>query len=167
MTFYVRTASPRDLEAVQRLLAETWHATYDDIYGVERVREITAEWHSMPALQAQLTLPESEFLIADDGKEIAAMAFAVSADEGRTVMLRQLYVLPARQGVGIGGMLLDEIEGCFPGAERIRLEVEAGNAKAVAFYMAMGFAQVGSTDDCGAPGSGIAALVYERPITSA
>jgi len=38
---FVRTASERDLKAVRDLLVETWHATYDPFYGVERVTAIT------------------------------------------------------------------------------------------------------------------------------
>ena len=40
---FVRTASERDLAAVRALLVETWHATYDAIYGGKRVTEITNE----------------------------------------------------------------------------------------------------------------------------
>ena len=50
MTFFVRTAGRNDLEAISELLGVTWHATYDAIYGVERVREITASWHSVQEL---------------------------------------------------------------------------------------------------------------------
>ena len=50
---FVRTASERDLETIKALLVETWHATYDAIYGVERVNEITTEWHSVAALKAK------------------------------------------------------------------------------------------------------------------
>ena len=37
----MRTASERDLDAMRALLVETWHATYDAIYGVDRVTAIT------------------------------------------------------------------------------------------------------------------------------
>jgi ribosomal protein S18 acetylase RimI-like enzyme len=161
---FVRTASRRDLEAVRALLVETWHDTYDAIYGVERVAEITGEWHSLSVLAARLDQPDSEFLVADDGSRIGGMAFASAVDEGKTVVLHQLYVKPDCQGRGVGGLLLDEIEGCFPVAERIRLEVEEQNVKAVAFYLAQGFAKVGKTQDCGCAGSGIPAAIYERPI---
>lgn len=157
---FVRTASKRDLPAVRDLLVETWHATCDEIYGAERVAEITGEWHSHAALEARLDVPMSEFLVADDGKMIGAMAFADAVDDKSTVMLRQLYVLPECQGRGIGGMLLDEVEGCFPEAARIRLEVEEANAKAVAFYIAQGFAKVGAGKSAG----GASTAIYERPI---
>lgn len=136
---FIRTAGERDLEAIKALLAETWHATYDAIYGRKRVNEITAEWHSMAALRRRLTHPHSEFLVADDGKAIAGMAFAASVDEGRVVWLRQLYVLPAQQRRGIGAMLLDEVSESFPEASLIRLEVEAENLNAIGFYRAQGF----------------------------
>ena len=161
---FVRTASRRDLEAVRALLVETWHDTYDSLYGIERVTAITGDWHSIAALEARLDTPNTEFLVADDGKAIGGMAFATTVDDGRTVMLHQLYVRPGMQGRGIGGLLLDEIEGCFPGADKVRLEVEEKNAKAVAFYLAQGFSQVGRTANCGSEQSGIPALVFERPI---
>ena len=161
---FVRTVSKRDLKAVQALLAETWHATYDSIYGEARVNEIIAEWHSMAALEAQLETPLSEFLVADDGTQIGGVAYATAIGDGKTVMLRQLYVRPDSQGRSIGGLLLDEIEGCFPDADKVRLEVEEANAKAVAFYLAQGFAKVGQTPSCGRPDSGITADIYERPI---
>lgn len=159
---FVRTASARDLPAIRALLVATWHDTYDAIYGADRVTAITDEWHSLAALEARLSAPGSEFLVADDGARIGGVAFATAA--GETVMLHQLYVLPELQGRGIGGLLLDEIESCFPEAGRVRLEVAEENAKAIAFYLAQGFAEVGRTADCAGGGCGIPALIYERPI---
>ncbi|MEO3999150.1 GNAT family N-acetyltransferase [Mesorhizobium sp. CAU 1732] len=161
---FVRTAGSGDLEAIRSLLVETWHDTYDAIYGPARVTEITDEWHSIAALTARLDKPHSEFLVADDGEAISGMAFAAAIDDGKTVMLRQLYVRPAFQGRGVGGMLLDEVESCFPDANTVRLEVEEANEKAIAFYLAQGFAHTGSTANCGSGQSGIPALIYERPI---
>ena len=161
---FVRTAGSGDIEAIRSLLVETWHDTYDAIYGSARVTEITDEWHSIASLTARLDKPHSEFLVADDGEAISGVAFAAAIDGGKTVMLRQLYVRPAFQGRGIGGMLLDEVESCFPDANTVRLEVEEANKKAIEFYLAQGFAQSGRTDNCGCSQSGISALIYERPI---
>lgn len=161
---FVRTAGERDLPAIRSLLAETWHATYDAIYGVERVNEITAEWHSLASLKARLTRPNSEFLVADDGREIGGMAFAAAAPDGKTVTLHQLYVMPSKQGHGVGAMLLLEVEESFPDADKLRLEVEEANLQAVRFYRAHGFAQAGRTANCGGEVSGIPALVFEKPL---
>lgn len=159
---FVRTAGERDLNAVRELLVETWHDTYDAIYGPQRVTEITDDWHSLASLKSRLTRPNAEFLVADDGKQLGGMAYAEAAPDGRSVMLRQLYVRPAFQGRGIGGMLLDEIVESFFDATRFTLEVEAANAKAVGFYLAQGFEEIGQTGNCGNASSGIPALVLER-----
>ena len=159
---FVRTASERDLPAVRDLLVETWHATYDAIYGPERVTAITDDWHSLPSLKRRLDRPNAEFLVADDGKQLGGMAYAAAEAGGKSVMLRQLYVRPAFQGRGIGGMLLDEIVESFPDATLFRLEVEEANAKAIGFYAAQGFQQMGRTANCGAEQSGIPALILER-----
>lgn len=161
---FVRTASRRDVEAIRTLLVETWHATYDAIYGAEKVDAISNEWHSAAALAARVDRPNTEFLVADDGSAIGGVAFAELADGDKIVMLRQLYVRPDHQGHGIGSMLLDEIESCFSGAKTLRLEVEEANGKAVAFYLSHGFAKTGGTENCGAEDSAIPAAIYERPI---
>ncbi len=163
---FVRTAGERDLDAVRDLLVETWHDTYDPIYGAGKVTEITDEWHSVAALAKRLVQPNADFLVADDGTRLGGMAYAATKAGGKTVMLHQLYVRPGLQGRGIGGMLLDEIIESFPDADRIRLEVEAANARAIAFYLTQGFVEVGRTENCGADESGLPALIFERSLVA-
>lgn len=160
---WIRTASERDLQEIRTLLINAWHDTYDSIYSADKVSEINEEWHSLNALKPKLTQPDSEFILADAGEGISGMAFASTRD-GKVVDLHQLYVLPQSQGQGVGTLLLEELESCFAEARRIRLEVEETNAKALAFYEKAGFHEVGRTDDCGAAGSGLPALVLEKTI---
>ncbi len=94
-----------DLPAVRALLVETWHATYDGIYGWQRVAEITNAWHSLENLGAQLGRENGAFLVALVGSEIVATASA-RTERDRAALLTRLYVLPAWQGVGIGRTLL-------------------------------------------------------------
>jgi len=163
---FIRTAGERDLAVIRELLVETWHATYDAIYGVERVSEITDDWHSIPELRRRLEQPNGEFLVADDGKTLVAMAFAAADAGGTSVMLHQLYVRPAFQGRGIGRMLLEEVIESFPDATTLRLEVEEANSPAVGFYAARGFEQSGRTTNCGADQSGIPALIMTRRLAT-
>jgi len=155
---FVRTAMPEDLNAIRALLVETWHDTYDALIGRDKVTEITNSWHSIPSLTARLERPRSEFIVADDGEQIAGVAYAEAADGGKTVVLRQLYILPPRQRQGIGSMLLNKIAGCYPEARRMRLEVEKKNEQAIAFYQSHGFLQTG----CATDPLGDEVLVYER-----
>ncbi|MBB3978078.1 ribosomal protein S18 acetylase RimI-like enzyme [Rhizobium azooxidifex] len=167
--FFVRTASEHDLEKVSALLAATWHATYDAVYGVDKVSEITAKWHSVQALAEKLKRKDSEFVVADDGKALGGMGYAaMSASEPTVAILHQLYVLPQHQGQRIGRDMFAELETCFPDAKVMRLEVEPRNTAAIAFYEAHGFEKVGETGNCGGDQSGsqsgIPALVYEKTL---
>jgi ribosomal protein S18 acetylase RimI-like enzyme len=161
MNIFIRTASERDLPAVQKLLGVCWHATYDNIYGTARVSAITADWHSLPNLKARLAKPYSEFVVAEGQEGIVGMAYASQADPG-FVMLHQLYILPEAQGQGLGGEMLGEIEAAFPDTKAFRLEVEAANERAVRFYERNGFETVSRTENCGKEQSGIAALVMQK-----
>lgn len=160
---WVRTASERDLAEIRSLLVTTWHDTYDRIYGVDKVTEITDNWHSIAALKPRLTQPGSEFVVADSGERICAVAFA-SLKDGRVIDLHQLYVLPDAQGKGAGSLLMHEIIDSFPEARRVRLEVEETNAQAIAFYQNKGFVEVGRTANCGQAESGLPALILERSL---
>jgi ribosomal protein S18 acetylase RimI-like enzyme len=164
--FFVRSASETDLSTVAALLGRSWHATYDAIYGADKVAEITASWHSVDALKRRLVQPHSEFVVADDGSRLGGMAYAaMDKDEGDVVHLHQLYVEPELAGQGIGRDLFAEVETCFPAAKRMRLEVEPKNERAVKFYTGLGFAEVGWTKNCGADQSGIPAMIMEKTLS--
>ena len=134
----IRDAEAADVPAVRALLVETWHATYDGIYGWRRVAEMTNAWHSPESLHSQLGREEGVFLVGLVGEEIVATASARPERDGAALLTR-LYVLPARQGVGIGRTLLQVALACFPQAPVARLEVESQNEPAIAFYERMGF----------------------------
>jgi ribosomal protein S18 acetylase RimI-like enzyme len=129
----VRLAQKGDLPAVRELLVETWHDTYDALIGVEKVMEITNSWHSLEALAGHLAVPQTAFFVAADGGRIVGHAF-VNAQRLPLLTLSRLYVLPAEQRRGIGRSLIEHAVRRYPEADRIQLEVEADNAKGMAFY---------------------------------
>lgn len=134
----IRDAEAADLPVVRALLVETWHATYDGIYGWQRVAEITNAWHSLDNLAAQLGRENGAFLVALVGSEIIGTASA-RLERDNAALLTRLYVLPTYQGIGIGRTLLQVALACFPHAPVARLEVESQNEPAIAFYERMGF----------------------------
>jgi ribosomal protein S18 acetylase RimI-like enzyme len=163
MTVFVRSATERDLEEVQRLLRRAWHAAYDAIHGVQKVTDITASWHSIANLKANLARPWSEFLVADTGEALLGMAYARQASEDY-VALKQLYVDPKHTGQGIGGQLLEECFEAFPEAKAFRLEVDEENPNAFRFYERYGFKEIARVANCGQDGSNMPAIVMERRI---
>nr|WP_252192908.1 GNAT family N-acetyltransferase [Rhizobium sp. CSW-27] len=165
MVFFVRTATEQDVDAIREVLVETWHATYDAFYGEAKVNELIAAWHRPATIRASIGKRDGEFLVADDGRQIGGVGYAVMSDTmTKTALLRQLYVRPAFQGEGIGRDIFAELETCFPDAEIMRLEVEPRNVRAIAFYTRLGFVEVDRTKHCGAEGSGIEAIIMEKPL---
>jgi ribosomal protein S18 acetylase RimI-like enzyme len=156
----IRPVTPSDVAAVRRVLVETWHATYDAVLGAERVAEITGTWHSLGNLAAQVDRPAEVFLLAEAGDAIVATASVVRQAEG--ARLGRLYVLPTFQGQGIGRALMDEALRLAGDPDPVTLEVEPTNAPAIRFYEMAGFRIIDRTGACGAPDSGVAALVMER-----
>ena len=160
--FFIRTASSRDIPKIREVLVETWHATYDAIHGVEKVTGITNAWHSLEQLNENIERPNSEFLVADDGKQIAGMTYATQS--GKVISLHQLYVRPQFHGQRIGLQLLIEIENAFMDCDTIALEVDVENKLAIDFYEKYGFRQYGKTENCGEEGSEIPAILMRKPI---
>lgn len=163
--FFIRTASEKDADPIRKLLAETWHATYDPIHGPEKVSGIIAKWHSPEAIRASINRKDGEFLVADDGRRLGGLGFAaMSPTMTKTAVLHQLYVHPTCQNEGIGRDIFAELETCFPDAEILRLEVDAENSRAIEFYARLGFVEVDRTKDCGQRDSGIEAIVMEKTL---
>ena len=145
----IRACNEADLPAVRTLLRATWHATYDAIYGPEKVREISDRWHALAALRQGLVMPRSSFLVADDNGQIAATSLAFTDNDGRCIRLSRLYVHPSSQRRGLGRALLSASIDAFPAARCIDLEVEPENLQAITFYRSEGFSITGQGDGCG------------------
>jgi ribosomal protein S18 acetylase RimI-like enzyme len=163
--YFVRTAGERDLAKVRALLIESWHATYDRFYGAAKVDELIELLLSPEKLKARLEKRDSEFVVADNGRDIGGMGYATMSERmAKTVLLHMLYVKPSLQRQGIGRDIFAELETCFPDAEIMSLDVEPENRDAIAFYTAHGFVEVGRNENAGPGQSGIPALVFEKQL---
>jgi ribosomal protein S18 acetylase RimI-like enzyme len=156
----IRPARGDNLAATRALLVETWHDTYDAILGEARVTRITNDWHSLANLDREFRGKAHAFLVGVIDGTIEGTASATLGADG-VLSLGRLYVRPARQRQGLGGALLDACLAQFPGVSRIRLEVEAENARARAFYARHGFVETPLRGDCG---GACDAVVYEKAV---
>jgi ribosomal protein S18 acetylase RimI-like enzyme len=165
MTFTIRPATVDDVPAIRNVLVTTWHATYDHIDGVEAVTRTTDVWHALHVLENQVNQPGSCCLLAETASgQVVATSLAILQPDAVTVALSRLYILPTSQRGGLGTQMLRATLAPFAGAKLITLEVAAENIAAIAFYQRHGFNHVARTQNCGNPGSGIAALVYQKVL---
>ncbi len=158
--FFVRTASVRDIDKIRPVLVETWHDTYDGIYGVDFVNDICETWHSADAIKQNVEDRNAEYVVADDGQSLGGVAYVKAPSEDGIAYLSQIYVLPEHQRQGIGRDLLEEIELSFPEAKLMRLGVDARNVKAVGFYERFGYRNTNIRLEEG----GLEALVFEKQL---
>lgn len=154
----IRPAAREDAEGTRRILAETWHDTYDFLIGSEKAAEITGRWHAIEVLREQIGSPAASFLVAERLGRLVGHAFARESQPG-VLSLSRLYVLPPCQRRGVGARLLRAVSERHPRATRMHLDVEAENGKGVAFYRRHGFAVVGETT-----GEGLRSLRMEKAL---
>jgi ribosomal protein S18 acetylase RimI-like enzyme len=160
MAVLIRPALEADLAATRDLLVATWHATYDAIYGAEKVADITGRWHSEDVLAAQLNADGAVFLNAFDDGRLVGTLFAGLQSDG-SAMLHRLYIDPQWQGQGVGQALFSAGLTALGDPETVVLEVEPANESAVAFYEKLGFQVSGDVEQCGGD-SGVPAIVMTR-----
>ena len=139
----IRDANLVDAGNTSRFLVRVWHSTYDQRHGAAKVDAITARWHNVGQLRADMGIEGAIFLLAEAEDEIVGHAFATREADGRGKLSR-LYVDADRQGQGVGGALLAEVEARLSGLCRsLWLEVDVLGEEAIAFYRRKGYVEVG------------------------
>jgi GNAT superfamily N-acetyltransferase len=146
-TLMIRPADLDDINTIGFLAQQIWPDTYGGIVPPEQLKYMLKLIYSPRSLRRQMVDERHQFLIVEQTDEpIGFASWSVTGDPG-IFKLHKLYVLPGRQGKGLGRTLLQFIfETIRPeGATRLRLNVNRFN-KARQFYERMGFAVTGEED---------------------
>ena len=130
-----------DLPAVQQVLLETWLDAYGPFIPCEDITGYLNTHYSQPKLEALFADPDVTGLVAESEGRVAGYAKLYQARTEQKFYMHQLYVLPSKQGLGLGHHLMACAENCARevAADRIWLGVMVKNAKAVAWYKKMGY----------------------------
>ena len=164
--YFVRTAGERDIGAVSVLMTEALHGAFNTLLAADEVESLIAAETSVATLTQALKAKGGEFLVADSGRDLGGMGYAcMSADFAKTAEIRWLLVRPSLQRQGIGRDIFAELESCFPDAEILRLEIDARNRAALAFFNAHGMVEIDRIERAGGPSP--LTLVLEKPLGDA
>ena len=141
MSLSIRRWLPADLPAIQRLLLETWLDAYGPFIPREDLAGYLQTQYSQAKLEALFADPDVTGLVAELAGAVVGYAKLYHARAEQRFYVHQLYILPARQGLGLGHRLMAcaEERARELGADRIWLGVMVKNAQAVAWYQKMGF----------------------------
>lgn len=130
-----------DLPHVRRIGWETWEATYGRFIPEEDLRAYHDEHYSIEALTRNFHKPSTRGYLALLGTEPAGyMLMSFDSGAGRC-HVSSIYVLPERQGHGLGSMLMEEAfrSAREAGYDRVWLGVMSENTPTIAWYRALGF----------------------------
>ena len=143
----VQPAEVDEVQAIKKVLSETWIDTYGPFLPAVVIQKVTSLWHSPETLATEIENERVFFHVAKDehGSIVGLLTAGRPSDD--IVSIGRLYVLPGNQRQGIGGKLLDACVAAFPGGQRLRLEVEAQNEKGMAFYRKQGFREVSRKEE--------------------
>jgi sugar lactone lactonase YvrE/ribosomal protein S18 acetylase RimI-like enzyme len=160
----IRRAEVRDLSKVETVARATWRVAYAGIIPDEVQRRSLDSWYSPESLSRALAAPGSSFFVAESSGNVVGFAQFVRRS-AESVELTRIYVLPDRQGSGIGMRLLEAglTEFAAEGLKHLTVEVERDNGIGRRFYERAGFAEPREvTRDV--QGYVLALVEYRRPI---
>lgn len=124
------------MKEIRRVAMDSWLDTYTGLLSRETIREVVDNWYDTHELHDQVE--DAVFFVAEKDSEIVGF---IHASKDRKSHLHRLYLLPDYQRKGLGTELYhrmkEELESY--GAEKIELEVLAGNEKGLGFYRDKGF----------------------------
>jgi len=144
--FVLRAMAADDVAVLTDLWVAAWRAT-----GLRVDFEARRGWFVEHL--ATLAARGAEIVVADESGGALAGFVTIQRGSGH---LDQLCVTPARQGSGVAALLLGAAKARAP--DRVRLEVNADNARARRFYVREGFAEMGAGVS---PASGLPIVTME------
>ncbi len=139
-TVQMLRVAAEDVEAISALARVIWHAHYADIISAVQIDYMLGERYAPALLREQLARGVAWDKLLIDGR-IIAFASYFKSDDGRQMKLDKLYVHPAHQRGGYGGLLIARALGVAreTGCRTLLLAVNKANAKAIAAYTKYGF----------------------------
>ncbi len=144
MITFERVETKEQIAKTVRLAREIWTEHYAPIIGQAQVEYMLATFQSETAVQRQIAEGQEYFLVLNDGRHAGYLAAVPNPAEG-SLLLSKIYVKYAERGLGVGGAMLRFVEkGCIErGIRTIWLTVNKNNADSIAWYLRMGFMNVG------------------------
>jgi ribosomal protein S18 acetylase RimI-like enzyme len=146
--YFIRKATPEDVETIREIAEKTWWVAYSPILEKEQISFMLDDIYSVEKITSQLkNNSQTYLLLVEDNKPVAFAAYSPREEDPEIYKLHKLYCLPETQGKGYGKILINEVinKTVEAGKHTLDLNVNRHN-KAKNFYEKMGF-QVAYEED--------------------
>lgn len=143
-----RPATSADIRTIQSLAEEIWWPTYSPFLDKAQIAYMLQALFSNEKIISDMDKGLSYIIsYANHGQDATGFAvYGPKEDQEYTSRIDKLYILPSKQGMGCGKLLLDHISLQNPQAHLLELNVNRNNEKAIRFYQRQGFAITQSVD---------------------
>lgn len=142
-----KKAEIKDLSTIQKLAYDTWPNTFGKVIPKKQINYMLQLFYNIEALKKQMLEKGHNFLLAEnDNQAIGFTSYEIFCNEEPQLMIHKLYILPSKQGLGIGKEFLNLLSDIAMqnNNQRLRLKVYYKNAKAIGFYEKNGFKNNGT-----------------------
>ncbi len=138
MEILLRKAETADIEVIHRLAVSIWNDHYPAIIGQKQVDYMLGKMYSYETLNEQIKEKKQQFYLIESIEE--ALGFvAVELQKDETLFLNKFYILSNIQKRGFGAQAFKELLKLYPTIEKVTLQVNRQNYKAINFYFKQGF----------------------------
>lgn len=141
----LRLATIQDVPSIREVAELTWPVSYREILSPEQIRYMLDQMYSQAKIEAAVTDPKQAFWLAEqNGTVLGFCGIEHDWPETGFTRIHKLYILPDTQGLGVGKILMDQVEkeARRHGNTQLHLNVNKHN-KAIGFYGKQGFVTAG------------------------
>lgn len=134
----IRRIGHGELPIVQQIAEDTWPTAFAGVIERHQIEIMLEDIYALETLQNDMDELGHVYRVARHDNQDSGFVSAYKA--GDTTWIKKLYILPAKQGQGIGRALMEQATAHFAPSRALSLNVNTGNTKAIDFYKKYGFA---------------------------
>jgi ribosomal protein S18 acetylase RimI-like enzyme len=137
-------AKKEDGQEIIDLVKTNWIRTYSLNYPIQDLEKMYAKWHTILSMEKDIASRNKKVLVAKVNSKIVGVCVGEYLKTKKELNIAKLHIQSEFQGQGIGKNLMERMTKVFSPVEKITLEVEVNNQKAIQFYKKIGFIEVGT-----------------------
>lgn len=144
----IAEAKLSDIAVIQSIARKTWPHTFETILSSEQMEYMLEMMYSEDSLRNQMLVSSHNFILAKmENETLGFLSYELNYKKRGQTKLHKLYLLPDKQGKGIGYALMKAVEEIALDKKQntITLNVNRFN-KAFQFYQKMGYVFVTNED---------------------